>query len=188
MPNLPEMSADQWTVLALAAVLVFWVLGAYNRLVELRNAIGAAWAQIDVALKQRGGVAAPLIQALRGPLAMEQGALDALAGALAQAQQAAQALGARPVAVARVAEWVQAETQLASASSRVLALLDQHQEQAAAAGVAPLLDTWRAASVQLAFARKVFDTAARKYNAAASQHPTRWLLRLFGFGVAGVLD
>lgn len=184
---MPEMSVGQWTVLALAAVLVFWVLGAYNRLVELRNAIGAAWLQIDVALKQRGEVAGPLIELLRGPLALEQGALEALAAAHVQAQQAAQALGARPVAVSTAADWVHAESQLASVSSRVLALLEQHQEHAAAVGVVPLVDTWHAAALQLAFARKVFNAAALSYNSAARQQPTRWLLPLFGFGAAGVL-
>ena len=187
MLALPEMSFLQWGVLALAAVLVFWMVGAYNRLVELRNAIGAAWAQIDTALRLRGGVVAPLVEALRVPLAQEQGALDALASTHVQAQQAAQALGARPVAVATAAEWVMAENQLASASSRVFALLEQHAEQAAAGGAQPLVDGWTAASRQLAFARKLFDAAARDYNAAACQLPTRWLLPLFGFGEAGLL-
>lgn len=187
MSWLPEISPTQWAVMAAAAVLVFWMVGAYNRLVELRNAIGAAWAQIDAALRLRGEVVAPLVDALRGPLAQEQGALEALASTHQLAQQAAQALGARPVAVAAAADWVMAEKQLASASSRVFALLEQHAEQAAAAGVPPLVDSWTAASRQLAFARKLFDAAARDYNAAARQLPTRWLLPLFGFGAAGLL-
>jgi LemA protein len=184
---MPAMSATQWAVLAVAALLVFWMVGAYNRLVALRNAIGAAWAQIDAALRLRSEVVAPLAEALRGPLAHEQGALDALASTHLHAQQAALALGARPVAVAAAADWVMAEQQMASASSRVFALLEQHAEQAAAAGVGPLVDDWNGASRQLAFARKLFDAAAAEYNAAAGQRPTRWLLPFFGFGAAGLL-
>ena len=35
------MSAAAWIALAVAAVLGFWMLGAYNRLVSLRNAVAA---------------------------------------------------------------------------------------------------------------------------------------------------
>jgi len=185
---MPTMSSTQWAVIAVTALLVFWMVGAYNRLVELRNAIGAAWAQIDAALRLRGEVVAPLVEALRGPLAQEQSALDALTATHLQAQQAASALGARPVAVAAAADWVKAEKQLASASSRVFSLLEQHAEQAAAAGAGPLVDSWGAASRQLSFARKLFDAAAGNYNAAARQRPTRWLLPLFGFGRAGLIS
>ena len=41
------MSTGQILTLALAAVLVFWMLGAYNRLVRLRKAIGVAWAHVE---------------------------------------------------------------------------------------------------------------------------------------------
>ena len=50
------MSDTQIVVLALAAVLVFWTLGAYNRLVALRNAIGSAWQQGDD-IEARDGMA-----------------------------------------------------------------------------------------------------------------------------------
>jgi len=181
------MSATQWTVLGLAALLVFWMVGAYNRLVELRNGIGAAWTQIDAALKMRAEVVAPLVAGLSGPLSLEQGALDAFVAAHGQAADAAKALGARPVAVATAADWVRCETRLAAASSRVLALLEQQQGAATAVDAAALAVTWRAAAGQLAFARQLFDSAAQTYNEAAQQRPTRWLLRLFGFGPAGLL-
>jgi LemA protein len=187
MLQMPTMSSTQWTVLALAALAVFWMVGAYNRLMALRNSIGAAWSQIDAALKLRADVVAPLLAGLRGPLAAELGALDALSAAHAQAQQAAQALGARPVAVATAAEWVRCETQLASASSRLLALMEQQPDAAGSAELVALAATWQAAAGQLAFARRVFDSAAQAYNEAARQRPTRWLLRLFGFGPAGLL-
>jgi LemA protein len=181
------MSGTQWAVLALAAVTVFWMVGAYNRLVALRNAIGAAWLQAEAALKHRATALAPLLSALQGPLAAEQGALDALGAAHAQAAQAAAALGARPVAVMLAAQWVKAEAALGAAASRVMALSEQQPEMPGAAEVAALLATWREGESQLAFARRLFDSAAQAYNDAARQRPTRWLLPFFGFGPAGLL-
>ena len=46
------MSTTQIILLALGAVLLFWVVGAYNRMVRMRNEIGNAFAQIDVQLKR----------------------------------------------------------------------------------------------------------------------------------------
>lgn len=181
------MSATQWAVLALAAVLVFWMVGAYNRLVALRNGIGAAWQQIDTALDHRSAVLPPLLAALREPLAGEHGALDALQSAQAQAVLAARALAQRPVAVEPVAQWVQAESVLVSRGSRVVALLEQQPAARDSAAVAALLLAWRDADVELGFARRLFDGAAQAYNQAASQVPTRWLVRVYGFGPAGLV-
>lgn len=178
------MTPQQVAALALAALLVFWMVGAYNRLMALRNAIGAAWAQIDEALRHRGQAVPPLVQALREPLAAEQGALDTLLAVHGQAHSAAAALGARPLAMAAAAAWLAAETALASAASRVLALLEQHAELRADAAVSALAATWREGELRLGFARQLFDAAALAYNEALGQWPTRWLARLFGFSAA----
>ena len=39
--------------IAVIAVLIFWSVGAYNRLVRLKNIIANAFGQIDVQLKRR---------------------------------------------------------------------------------------------------------------------------------------
>lgn len=185
-----DVSATQWMLLALAATLVFWMVGAYNRLVGLRNAIGKAWQQVDAALKHRAAVLPPLLAALREPMAAEQGALDALLAAQQRAQQAAVAVTARVVAPDTTAAWVQAEAELAARASRVRALLTQGSELREvrdAPAVAALLAAWAQADTELGFARRIFDTAAQAYNDAIGQRPTRWLLRLYRFGPAGLL-
>jgi LemA protein len=129
----------------------------------------------------------PLLAALREPLAGEEGALDALQQAHHQASAAAKALAQRPVAVDAAAQWVQAESALASRASRVLALLEQQPQVRDAPAVAALLQAWREADAQQGFARRLFDGAARAYNEAARQVPTRWLVRMYGFGPAGLV-
>jgi LemA protein len=181
------MTGEQLAVLLAAAVVVFWMVGAYNRLMAMRNAIGAAWTHIDEALRQRAEVAAPLVQALRGPLAAEQGALDALLAAHGQASDAAMAMSARPLVTASAAAWLAAETALAAAASRVLALLEQHAELRATPPVAAAVATWGQVEARLAYTCQVFDAAAAAYNEAAAQLPTRWLLPLFRFEAAGRL-
>lgn len=181
------MSVEQLAVLAVAALLVFWMVGAYNRLVALRNVIAGAWVGIGEALQQRGEVVAPLLLALQEPLTAEQGALDAFRSSHGQAQAAAAEMKAQPLSAGAVAAWRSAESALASAASRLLALLEQHAELRVTPAVATAVATWHLAESRLAYGCQVFDTAVAAYNEATAQLPTRWLLRLFGFAPASRL-
>ncbi len=179
------MALEQGLVLAGAALLVFWMVGAYNRLVTLRNAIADAWAKVDDALRQRAAAADPLLGALDEPLAAEHGALASLRTALAELQRSAAAMRHKPVLETHAAAWVAAESQLAAAASRVFALLDLHAELRVQPGVVANAARWREAQQRLAFARTLFNEAAAAYNDAIALFPTRLLLPLFGFGRAG---
>ena len=181
------MSTAQIVTLGLAAVLVFWMLGAYNRVMALRNAIGAAWQQIDDTLQKRGAAVAPLAAALREPLEREQSALDALRAAQIQVQAAADAVRQRPVQADRISTLVIAEAAMRAATSRVLALLDQHPALLEDEAIAGPVRALREAEPRLGFARQLFNDAAQTYDEAVQQFPTRLLARLYGFGEAGRL-
>eukprot|EP01036_Dinobryon_divergens_P010135 gene10135-13568_t len=47
------MTPTQIISLAMTALLIFWAVGAYNRLVRLTNTIANAFGDIDVQLKRR---------------------------------------------------------------------------------------------------------------------------------------
>lgn len=181
------MSHTQITLLVVAAVLAFWMVGAYNRLVDLRNRIAEAWQLVDEVLVRRGDAVAALVAALRAPLAGEQGALDALLSAQAQVRAAADALKTRPVMASLAAALQAAETTMSAASARVLALLEAQPELRGEAAVVPHAQLLRDSAGRLAFTRQMFNDAAQAYNAAARQFPTRLLARLYGFGTAGRL-
>jgi LemA protein len=179
------LSLEQWVLLAGAALLVFWMVGAYNRLVALRNGIGEAWSKVDEAIRQRSAATTPLLAALQQPLAAEHGALTSLQGAAAELQRCAGAMRQKPVVEANAAAVVAAEQQLAAAASRVFALIDLHAELRSDAAVTAESARWREAQQRLAFARALFNEAALAYNDAIALFPTRLLLPLFGFGRAG---
>jgi len=181
------VSTQQLLLIAAAALLVFWTLGAHNRLVALRNAIIAAWAQVDEPLKRRAAALAALVAGLRAHLPDESGALDAALAAQSQLQAAADALGARPALAPRASALAAAEAALSAALSRLLALLEQRSGLAGADDLTPHVAALRDATQRLAFARQLFNDAVRHYNEAAQQFPTRLLAGLFGFGAAGTL-
>ncbi len=181
------MTSTHLVALGVAALLVFWMLGAHNRLMTLRNAIGAAWAQLDDASRQRGQAVAELTSQLRAHLPHEHGSLDALLVANTQVQDACAAVRARPSAAAVALTLAGAEVALGASLSRVLALLEQHPALLADDAVAPPVLALRQAEPRLAFGRQLFNHAAAAYNQAALQWPTRAVTRLFGFSAAGLL-
>ena len=181
------MSASLLGVLVVAAVLLFWVIGAHNRLVVMRNGIADAWAKVQDALGQRGAAVEPLVAALREAMAAEQGALDTWLAAHAEATKAAAAMAARPISQPHAQAWVAAETALAAAASRVLALLDQQSELRFTDPVAALATTWRDGQARLPFARQLFNDAAVAYNDAVGLFPTQLVAKGFGLGRAGLL-
>jgi LemA protein len=174
-------------LVAAVALLGFWMLGAHNRLVALRNAIIAAWAQVDEPLQRRAAALVPLVAALRSHLPDESGALDAVLAAQAQLRPAADALRARPARAPCAAALVSAESTLSAALSRLLALLEQRSDLVDADDLAPHVAALRDATQRLGFSRQLFNDAVASYNEAAHQFPTRLLASLFGFGAAGML-
>lgn len=181
------MSTQQLLLIAAAALLLFWALGAHNRLVALRNDIIAAWAQVDEPLQRRGAALRALVAGLREHLHDEGGALEAALTAQSRLQAAAQALRARPALAPRAGELSAAESSLSAALARLLALLEQRAGLAAADDLAPHLAALRDAAQRLGFARQLFNDTVGRYNAAVHQFPTRLLAGLFGFGAAGTL-
>jgi LemA protein len=181
------MSAAAIALLLLAAAWVFWLVGAYNRLVDLRNQAAAAWAKVHDTTRQRAEVMTPLVAALAQPMAAEQGALDTLLAAQSRAQDAANVLAKQTVSVAHAQAWVGAEAALSAATSRVLALLEQHSDLRSQEPVAGLALAWYETQRRLPFVRQAFNEAAVAYNSALAVFPTSVAARLFGFGPAGLI-
>lgn len=87
------MNTDTLIHIALGAVLVFWAVGAHNRLVRLKNTVGREYAAIDAHLLQRQKLLAQL-QAVGDRL--DDGALSQLETASRAARAAMDLARQRP--------------------------------------------------------------------------------------------
>lgn len=175
-----------WMMLGggLAAILLFWGIGAYNRLMRLRNAIGEAYGQLDQHLSARAEICSQLLARTRPLLGSEQATFDALESAQAEAQAAAQAARARPHAGDPVANLAVASAVHAAALTRLMSLLDHQAELREQADIDAMVTELKLIERQRAFARQVFNQAVAQYNEAAQAFPTRVLASLYGFSEA----
>src|SRR5512147_2495803 len=109
-------------VLVIVAVIVFWAVGAYNRLVSLRNKFRNAFAQIDVQLKRRYDLIPNLVETAKAYLKHERETLEAVIQARNAAYAASNAAAANPADGAAVKNLISAESGLTGALSRLIAV------------------------------------------------------------------
>ena len=83
-------------VLVVIAAIVFWVVGAYNRLVSLRNKFKNAFAQIDVQLKRRYDLIPNLVETAKAYMKHERETLENVIRARNSADTANAASAAYP--------------------------------------------------------------------------------------------
>ena len=80
-------------LLVVLALLVFWFIGAYNKLIGLKNQVANAWKQIDVQLKRRHDLIPNLVNTVKGAMQFERETLEAVVSARNKAIQVQQAPG-----------------------------------------------------------------------------------------------
>ena len=75
-------------LVVLAVVIGLAVVGIYNGLVQARQEVKNAWAQIDVQLKRRHDLIPNLVNTVKGYAAHEKGTFEAVINARAKATSA----------------------------------------------------------------------------------------------------
>jgi LemA protein len=175
------MSRFEIGVWVVGAVLLFWSVGAYNRLVALRNAIVRGFDAIDAACLERRALLDQQVDAASAVLVQASPRLEALRAANRQLEAARAHARAHPGAKGAIASLKLAEDVLSDARARVPIATASGSEIAALSARIAEHDT------ALEFARRQFNGAVTAYNAAVRQVPTRLIAAVFGFSTAGTL-
>ena len=161
-------------LLVVLAVLVFWLIGAYNKLIGLRNQVANAWKQIDVQLKRRHDLIPNLVNTVKGAMQFERETLEAVVSARNKAIQVQQGPG---VSVSQTAA---AEAQLTGALSRLLAVVEAYPDLKATGNVGQLQEELTSTENKIAFARQLYNDTATQYNTKQQQFPTNLVAGMAG--------
>jgi LemA protein len=179
MPN-PSSSIVAWTV---AAVLLFWAVGAYNRLMRLRGEANTAFAALEAELSRQ----VALVRDCLPPAdATQPAGLENQPSVWAGLQGAASQFAAT-IAGARVRPLEPEGIAALSAAQDVFAMAWERAERDDAHDLAgpQLPDTLTARRAQLMVQAHVaidqFDQAVGRYNEGITQFPAVMLAWLFGF-------
>lgn len=192
------------------AVLGFWMLGGYNRLVRLRNACMTLFGPVEQHARERQTLVERLTRALRLMLIEHRDLVEMAAAAARQTGTALEAVRARPLRVHAIQQLSRTEEVLDQAVAHLDEALRRHVAlqvslvkpvAALEPSVSPpdagsssaqlpaliepslteLLTLLDSAQVKNDFARQVYNQAANDYNAALHLFPTTVLAGLFRF-------
>lgn len=173
--------------LAIIAVLVFWAIGAYNRLVDLRNRFKNAFAQIDVQLKRRYDLIPNLVDTARAYMKHERETLEAVIRARNSAVTANAAAAADPGNATAIAGLAAAEGLLGGALGKLFALAEAYPDLKANQNMMQLTEELTGTENKIAFARQAFNDAVMTFNTAAQQFPSNLIASVFSFKPAELL-
>jgi len=164
--------------------VLMWLVGAYNRLVALRNRFKNAYAQIDVQLKRRYDLIPNLVETAKGYLKHERGTLEAVVAARNAASAANVRAAQNPGDAAAMKDLSGAETALTSTLGRLFAVAEAYPDLKANTTMMTLMEELTSTENKVAFARQAYNDSVMAYNTQRETFPTNMVAGPFNFGPA----
>lgn len=174
--------------LAIIVVVIAYGIAIYNSLVNLRNRVKNAFAQIDVQLTRRYDLIPNLVEAVKGYMKHERETLDAVIKARNTAVSSLDAAKADPSNAEAIKKLGAAEGILGGALGRLFALSEAYPDLKANQNMMQFQEELASTENKVAFARQAFNDSVLSYNNAAQNFPNNVIAGMFRFESASFLD
>ena len=174
--------------LAIIAAFVIWAIGIYNRLINERNRVKNAFAQIDVQLTRRYDLIPNLVEAVKGYMKHERETLEAVISARNAAASSLDAAKADPANAQAIKELGASEGALTSALGRLFALSEAYPDLKANQNMMQLQEQLASTENKVAFSRQAFNDSVLSYNNSAENFPNNVVAGMFTFELASFLE
>ncbi|RLA24920.1 MAG: LemA family protein [Gammaproteobacteria bacterium] len=174
--------------LALVAVVVMYAIGIYNSLINLRNRVKNAFAQIDVQLTRRHDLIPNLVEAVKGYMKHERETLDAVISARNSAVSDLDAAKQDPSNAEAIKKLGASEGALGSALGRLFALSEAYPDLKANQNMLQFQEELGSTENKVAFSRQAFNDTVLSYNNKAENFPNSIIAGMFSFELASFLE
>jgi len=157
-------------IVGLLLVLVCYVIGVYNKLVNARNKVDNQFSQIDIQLKRRADLIPNLVETVKGYAKHEETTLT-------------QVIEARNKAVnaTSVNDKVDANNQLTSALNKLMVLSEAYPDLKANANFLSLQDDLKDTEDKITYARQFYNDTAMNFNNLVEMFPSNIVASIFKF-------
>jgi LemA protein len=157
-------------LIAVAVLLLLYVIVTYNSLVRLRNRIQNAWAQIDVQLRRRYDLIPNLVETVKGYAKHERDTLEAVTQARANAINAQ-----------GPADQARAENMITGALKSLFAVSEAYPDLKANQNFLALQEELTGTEGRISYARQYYNDAVLRLNTKIQSFPSNILAGMFGF-------
>ncbi len=161
-----------YIILGVVAVVVLWVIFAYNRFITLINRTKEAWADIDVQLKRRYDLIPNLINTVKGYAKHEQQTLSQVTEMRAKAMQAG-----------NLGERAEAENMLTEALKSLFAVSENYPDLKANENFLELQRELSDTENKIQAARRFYNANVRDFNTALESFPQNIVGNVFRFSM-----
>ncbi|MBU4480021.1 LemA family protein [Patescibacteria group bacterium] len=157
-------------ILAILAVIIFWVILTYNGFIKIINRAKEAWADIDVQLKRRYDLIPNLVNTVKGYMTHEQGTFEKITQARSNAMNAQ-----------GVEEKAQSENMLSGALKSLFAVAESYPDLKANQNFIELQRELSDTENKIQSARRFYNSNVRDLNIKIESFPANAIAKMFNF-------
>jgi LemA protein len=163
-------------------ILVFVVIGIYNKLTRMKERYTNAFAQIDVQLQRRYDLIPNLVETAKGYMQHEKETLENVIAARNQAMGALQKASQQPGDPAAMQQLNQNEGMLSGALGRLMAVAEAYPDLKANQNMMQLNEELTTTENKVAFARQAYNDIVTTYNSYRKTFPPVVFAGMMGHG------
>ena len=160
-----------WVIVGIIAVIVLWLILAYNSFIRLRNEVENSWAQIDVQLKRRTDLIPNLISTVKGYAKHEKETFNEVTKARTAMINAGGNVGAT----------AEADNMLTGALKSIFAVAEAYPDLKANQNFLQLQEELSGTENKVAATRQYYNDSVLEYNTKRESFPSNILASMFSF-------
>jgi LemA protein len=169
-------------ILVILAILLFYVVAIYNRLVALKNRLDNAFGQIEVQLKRRYDLIPSLLETVKAYLKHESETLENVVKARNNALASLQEVAKNPANATAMDGFIRSESAFQNAMSGLNITVEAYPDLKASANMQQFSEELSSTENKIAFARQAFNDAVMTYNTYKQSFPPMLFAASFGHG------
>jgi LemA protein len=180
------MSSRNLSLIVILAVVVLFggcACNGYNSLVKLDENTKGKWGNVQSEYQRRTDLIPNLVNTVKGAANFEQTTLTNVIQARANATQVK--IDANDLSPEKIAQFQQAQGQVSSALSRLLAVVENYPDLKATQNFRDLQAQLEGTENRIKVARNDFNESVQDYNSTARRFPNSIFAGAFGFHTKG---
>ena len=166
-------------LIAVIAVIAFWLVSVYNGMVGLDEGVNTAWANVETQYQRRADLIPNLVNTVKGYAQHEQSTFEAVVNARSKATSIT--IDPSNVTPEKLQEFQQAQGELASALGRLIAISENYPDLKASEQFKELQAQLEGTENRINVARTNFNQEAQKYNTTIRTVPKNLFAGMLGF-------